>query len=160
MQSPNGKAGDGITVSQGGRTFPGVLWGPGQGSGVQGSILLRKSLDVRSAPPGMAPRDPPQVHWMQQMVTLLPHDTLGSRAESAWPRLLIAETVAVEALRLFSGSHVQRLVHTTLTPTFSPRLPTTGQERLAAAPAGTGSGHRTCQPRSSQDRWQIKTINK
>lgn len=150
-QSPNGKAGDGIAVSQGGKTFPGVFWGPkeqirGQGSEVQGSILPRKSLDVHSAPPGMAPRDPPQVHWTRRIETLLPYETRGNGAESARPRLLIAETVAVEALRPFSGSHVQRLVHTTLTPTFSPRLPTTGQDRLAAAPAGTGSGHRTCQP--------------
>lgn len=116
-QSPNGKAGDGIAVSQGGRTFPGVLWGPkeqtwGQGSEVQGSILPKKSLDVHSAPPGMAPRDPPQVHWTRRMVTLVPYETLGNGAESARPRLLIAETMAVEALRPFSGSHVQRLVHT------------------------------------------------
>lgn len=62
-QSPNRKAGDGISVSQEGRTFPGVSWGPkeqtgGWESSVQGGVLLRKSLDVLSALPGTAPPKP------------------------------------------------------------------------------------------------------
>ena len=42
------------------------------------------------------PRDPPPVHWTRRMAILLPHETLGDVAESPRPRLLIAETMAVD----------------------------------------------------------------
>lgn len=47
------------------------------------------------------------------MATLLPHETLGNVAESPGPGSSLQRPWLWTPLRPFSGSHVQRLVHTT-----------------------------------------------